>query len=117
MNEAELITLAVAAMFGAFAKELVSLIFSSIKNAAAVKNLLTAIKVIFSPANRKVIWDVLVLGFYVFVLYEFATNETPATNLQILIAIGACFAILFMFIALFTDIYKAQQEIESRDDS
>jgi uncharacterized membrane protein YesL len=115
MNEAEVIKLAVAAMLGAFAKELVSLIFSNIRNAAAVKNALAAFKVIFSPANRTVIGDLLVLGIYIFILYDFASNESSASNLHILVAIGACFACLFMVVFLFVDIYKAQQKIETRD--
>ena len=115
MEKTELIKLAVAAIFGAVAKELVSLIFSSIKNTAVVTSTFAAIKVIFSPANRKVIWDIVVLGFYVSILYNFARSETPAKNMDILIAMAAFLACIFMVIVLIVDIYKAQQAASKKD--
>lgn len=107
MDKTQLVTIAVTALISVTAKEVVTWLVALLKNTAAAKTITAKIKAMFTEANRAVFFDILVLLFYVVVLVNFALDKAAPTKLDILIAIGAVLACVFMSIALFIDIFKA----------
>lgn len=100
MDKIQLTTIAIAALAGAVAKAIVDWIVSIIKTTKTVITVTDKIKAIFSKNNRKVLWDIVVIMFYVSVLINFASKDTSPSRLEILIIVGASFAILFMVVRL-----------------
>ncbi len=109
MDKTQLITIAIAALAGAVAKELVGWIVSIIKTTELVSAVAAKIKIIFSKNNRKVFTDVLSLLFYAAVLVNFAISESAPTRLEILLIIGASLALIFMLFMLSWHISEASR--------
>ena len=107
MDKTQLITIAISALAGAIAKPLVEWSISLIKTTETVKAITAIVKIVFSKTNRAVIFDTILLLFYVAVLVNFALDKAAPTKLDILIAIGAAFACLVMVVSLLINVVKA----------
>jgi len=107
MDKTQLITIALSALASAITKPLVEWLISVIKTTKTVKTIAAILKIAFSKTNRAVIFDTIILLFYVAVLVSFALEKAAPTKLEILIAIGAAFACLVMGVSLLIKVVKA----------
>jgi hypothetical protein len=114
MDKTQLITIAISALFGAVTKSLVDWIASIIKTTKTASAVTARIKIVFSKANRAIMFDTFLLIFYVGVLIYFSSGETPITRLEVLLMIGAVLAIIFIFLSLTWKIYIAVNERKNK---
>ena len=110
MDKTQLITITISALFGAVSKSLVDWIVSVIKTTETVSAVAAKLKIVFSKTNRAVMFDILLILFYVGVVINFSLGATPITRLEVLLIIGAVLAIFFIFLSLIWNIHKAINE-------
>ncbi|ROZ61475.1 hypothetical protein [Ramlibacter sp. WS9] len=108
MDKTQIATIAITAIVSVVAKEVVTWLVSLAKNASAAKSLAAKAKAIFTRSHMEILASLLALMFYAGVLVNFARTDTPPTRLEILLIVGAVFAMLFVGLNLLWEIAKLQ---------
>ena len=108
MDKAQLITIVITAVVSVVAKEVIIWLVSLFKGNSAAKTFAAKLRALFTKSNLEIAGSLLALIFYIGVLINFALAEAPPTRLEILLIIGAVFAILFVGLNLLFEIAKAQ---------
>jgi len=115
MSKTQIVTIIITAVVSVTAKELITWFISVFKNLSAIKTLKGKLKSLFSKPNRVIMTDTFTIVFYSGYLVYFSLRDEPPSRIEILLAFGATFAVIFMIFRLLFHIDKRQIDKEKEN--
>ncbi len=108
MENSQLVTIAVTAVISVVSKEIIIWLVSLVKTLSVMSTIKEKVKAIFSPANIKIILDVLSIAIYTLLLAYFASDSAPPTRITVLILIVLVVTIVFLAFMLMYHVQLAK---------
>lgn len=107
MDSAEILKIALAALAGAVAKELVAWLVGLVKNARFAESFVAGVKAAFAPHNRAVMGDMFMVLFFVGFAIAKGWTDGPLAGKQVLVVVGSLLLALVSCVFLVVDLVKA----------
>ena len=96
----QLTTIAISALMGAFAKNLVDWILSNIKTTTIVINTTDKVKVVFSKNNRGILYLRLVLLLFIAYILRFLIIDDNPSRFEIVMLVFTCILSVLLYILI-----------------
>lgn len=106
METNQLTTIAVTAVVSVIAKEVIIWLWATAKKFAVAETTRAKIKVAFSPENRAILTELLLIGFYSYLIISTGWTDKSISGKDILIILGSSVLVLATIITLLFDLAK-----------
>ena len=106
MENSQLTTIVVTAVVSVIAKEVVIWLWATAKKFAVAETTRAKIKIAFNPENRAVLTDLLLIGFYSYLIISTGWTDKSVSGKDILIILGSTALLLVVVISLLFDLTK-----------